>query len=61
MKIYLASMDVLDHALKVSGDSELYILFSYYDLTQGPPFRKETWKWLLENEDMLRRRTIFLS
>ena len=50
-------MDVLDRALKVKegGEGELYLLYSYYDLTEGPPFRKETWKWIIENENILSR------
>ena len=46
MKIYFASVDVLDEFLKVGGER---ILFSFYDLTQGgPPFRRIVWKRIID-------------
>ena len=50
MKIYLASMDVYDRLLKVCGDKEINLLFSYYDLSDNCtiPFRKKVWKELMD-------------
>jgi hypothetical protein len=47
MKIYIAGPEPND--LKIAS----YILLSYYDITKSPiPFRKETWKLILEKGDI---------
>ncbi len=48
MKIYIAAAEPND--LKIA----FHILLSYYDITKSPiPFRKETWRLILEKGGIL--------